>query len=136
MLRWACVVVTVACASCTPKDGSAAADVHLIDGSSMHITELQTVQTIPQPGGGMVYVLGVPIPLDKHIKVSVTPGGSDPPCDVYLSHITRVGPGPSGPRAAEYVIGTESTCHLKAKTKYDSAYGPVQTGDDASLLRP
>jgi hypothetical protein len=133
MPRRAWGILVVLCSACTPaKNGSA--DVRLIDGTSMHVTELNTVQTIPLSTGGMVYVLGIPIPLENRIKLNVT-GGSDSPCDVYLTHVTRIGPGASGPQAAEYVIAADSTCHLKAKTKYDSSMGPVQTGDDAALLR-
>jgi hypothetical protein len=134
MPRRAWAILAILCSACTPaKNGSA--DVRLIDGTSIHVTELNTVQTIPLSTGGMIYVLGIPIPLGNRIKLNVTPGASDPPCDVFLTHVTRIGPSPSGPQAAEYVIAADSTCHLKAKTKYDSSLGPVQTGDDAALLR-
>ncbi len=138
MLRWACATaVLAACAlsACGPAK-NASADVKLIDGTSVHVTELHTAETLPAPGGGLIFVLGVPIPLDNRIKLNVTPGGSDPPCDIFLTHVTRVGPGDAGPKAYEYVIAADSTCHLKAKTKYDSSAGPVQTGDDPALLRP
>jgi hypothetical protein len=130
---WA--VLAILCTGCADAKSGEAADVRLLDGTMIHITSLQAVQTIPQSGGGVVYVLGVPIPLDNRIKLSVT-ATPDPPCDLSLSHVTRIGPGKTGPQAAEYVISADSACHLKAKTKYDSSLGPVQTGEDASLLRP
>jgi hypothetical protein len=137
MLRWACataVVAVAAVAACGPAK-NASADVKLIDGTTVRVSELHTAETLPAGNGQLIFVLGVPIPLDNRIKLNITPGGSDPPCDVFLTHVTRVGPGDSGPRAYEYVVATDSTCHLKAKTKYDSSAGPVQTGDDAALLR-
>jgi hypothetical protein len=137
MLRWACAIAVVAVgalSACGPAK-NASADVKLIDGTTVRVSELHTAETLPAPNGGLIFVLGVPIPLETRIKLNVT-GGTDAPCDVFLTHVTRVGPGDAGPKAYEYVVAADSTCHLKAKSKYESSLGPVQTGDDPALLRP
>lgn len=136
--------VALACIGCASSCGvvpagketksKAGTDVSLLDGTSITVREVRTVELIPEGRNGFTYVLAAPIATDHPIPIKLT--SSEGECEITLAGVTQIGPGRGGARGAEYLVASGAPCKLRANATYESRWGRIKVGNDPERVKP